>query len=264
MTKRPPKAQANSRKVALITGAAQRIGKSIATVLHQRGIDIAIHCNQSTTQAQQLALNLNECRANSAYVFKADLSKSTAAKQLVSQSISQFGRLDYLVNNASIFYPKSLSEQDYEASLAQFCGINFDTPVAIIREAQPYLAKNEGAILNLIDIYANSGLVEHTAYVASKSALKQATKQLAIELAPRIRINGISPGAILWPESAATDTADVTELAQQKQQAIIDNTALKRKGRAEDISATAVFLLLDASYVTGITIAVDGGRQLYI
>lgn len=264
-----PKNNNRSRQVALITGGAQRIGESIGCALHKRGVDIVIHCNQSKRQAEKLAEQFNLKRNNSAIVLQADLSCRHSANDLVSATISYFGQLDYLVNNASIFYPTAFLQDDYETSLKLFNCINFSSPIALISEAQHYLAKSQGAVLNLIDIYANSGLFEHTAYVASKAALNAVTKQLSVQLAPQIRVNGISPGAILWPDSSESSSIDNESLSldkqsQKKQQSIISNTALKRKGSAEDISATAAFLLIDASYITGMTIAVDGGRQLYI
>ncbi len=252
----------DSRPVAMITGGAQRIGKSIANELHSRGVDIVIHCNRSATEAQQLATAFNHQRKHSAMVIQLDLSSPTASEKLVSETISEFGRLDFLINNASIFYPKSIFERDYEHSLQQFAMVNFQTPIKLLKQALPHLSERCGAVLNLIDIYAQSGLANHTAYVASKSALQQATKQLAVEFAPNVRVNGISPGAILWPEGPGFEKANKDE--QAKQRVILENTALKRKGKQQDISATAAFLLLDASYITGLTVAVDGGRQLYI
>ncbi len=253
-----------SRPVALISGGAVRIGKSIATELHRRGVDIVIHCNRSIDEAEQLAQQFNQLREHSALALQFELSSTDSAKHLIAESIAYFGRLDYLVNNASIFYPTPIFERDYEIALEQFCTINFEAPMRLIREASNYLAANSGTIVNLIDIYSNSGLFEHTAYVASKSALSEATKQLALELAPMIRVNGISPGAIMWPEPASTSSNDFPEHSKQKQTAIVANTALKRKGGPDDIAAAVTFLLMDASYITGVTIAVDGGRQLYI
>ena len=254
----------HSRRVALITGGAQRIGRSIAIALHRRKIDILIHCNQSMVEAAKLVQDFNQQRRNSAQLIQLDLSSSDSPKQLISQSISHFGRLDYLVNNASIFYPTPFLDLDYELSIERFIRVNFATPVKLMQLAKPYLSSHNGAILNLIDIYANSGLLEHTCYVASKSALQQISKQLALEFAPEVRVNGISPGAILWPDGPTLAAVHEQQKAKDKQEVIVTNTALKRKGCAEDISTAAEFLLLDADYITGQTIAVDGGRQLYI
>jgi len=246
----------NNNKIALVTGAAHRLGKSIAIELHSRNIDIAIHCGQSIEAANLLCDRLNAKRKNSASVFQCDLIEPDTAKNLIGQIIQVLGRLDYLVNNASIFYPTPLLESSSK-ELDSFIQINFIQPVKLIEAAFPFIKKNNGSVVNIIDIYAQRGLTEHCHYTASKMALLEATKELAIRFAPNIRVNGVSPGAILWP--ANNEMED-----QQKQNTIIENTALKRLGIARDISLTVAYLLLDASYTTGSNINVDGGRQLYI
>lgn len=278
-----------TRPVALITGAAHRIGKSIAEQLHQRNVDIALHCFSSVTAANELCTRLNQLRAGSCRVFYSDLSLKNQSKSLIAQVIEQFNRLDFLVNNASIFYPTPFvelldeaissinSEQNFavrsNSSLMRFMQVNLFTPITLSQEAYPYLKKHNGAIVNLIDIYAKAGLINHTEYVTSKAALLSATKTLAQQFAPKVRVNGISPGAILWPETEESDIENKpatraekenTKLQDPTQSQIISNTALKRRGQADDIGKTATYLLLDASYSTGNTIAVDGGRQLYI
>ncbi len=246
----------NKNKVALVTGAAHRLGKSIAIELHNRNIDIAIHCGQSIEEANLLCDQLNAKRHNSAWVYQYDLSKPEAAGNIVDHIIKVSYRLDYLVNNASIFYPTPFL-QSPSNELDSFLQINFIQPVKLIETAIPYLKKNNGSVVNVIDIYAQRGLTEHCHYTMSKTALLEATKELAVRYAPHVRVNGVSPGAILWPSNAET-------LSQQKQDAIIENTALKRPGDAQDISRTVAYLLLDALYTTGCIINVDGGRQLYI
>ncbi|MBV1909924.1 MAG: SDR family oxidoreductase [Kangiellaceae bacterium] len=268
-----------SRPVALITGAAHRIGKEITLALHSRGVDIALHCHLSTQAADQLRAELNNRRTNSCAVFIADLSSPLQAKHLPDQINQHFGRLDYLINNASIFYPTPVdmsqndtAEELSEKKFTRFMNTNFVSPVQLAISAYQYLKQQRGAVLNLIDIYAQRGLEEHSAYVASKEALLTATKSLAMELAPEVRVNGISPGAILWPNQdfesnqalKSIQSPNLTQHLQDKNTNIIKNTALRRKGEAKDISATACYLLLDASYSTGSIIAVDGGRQLYI
>jgi len=246
----------NINKVALITGAAHRLGKSIAMELHQKEIDIAIHCSQSIPAANLLKDKLNQIRPQSAQVFPCDLIESTNAALLIEQINNQFGRLDYLVNNASIFYPTPI-EQYQDLQLEAFLQINFFQPVKLAQAAFPLLKKEVGSIVNLIDIYAQAGLENHTSYVASKTGLLEATKSLAVELSPEVRVNGVSPGAILWPD--LNDSSD--DCHQQK---IIENTALKRRGSPQDISKTVAYLLTEASYSTGSVINVDGGRRLYI
>ena len=247
----------NNQKVALVTGAALRLGKSIALELHQRGIDIAIHCGESIEAANLFAEQLNSERRNSAYVFQADFNESDAASKLIKSVIQQFERLDYLVNNASIFYPSPFQESPI-TELDHFLQINCIQPVKLIKKAFPYLEKYNGSVVNLIDIYAQRGLANHCDYVASKSALVEATKILAHELAPKVRVNAVSPGAILWPENESNSNSD------QYQKSIIENTALKRQGSAEDISKTVAYLLIDATYSTGNLVCVDGGRGMYI
>ncbi len=246
----------NNNKVALVTGAAHRLGKSIALELHRRNIDIAIHYGHSTEAANRLCEQLNAERSHSASLFQCDLIEPNVAENLIGQVISTFSRLDYLVNNASIFYPTPFL-QTPTSDLDSFMQINFIQPVKLIEIAFPYLKKNNGSVVNIIDIYAQQGLSEHCSYTASKTALLAATRELASRFAPDIRVNGVSPGAILWPTNNA-------EQEQQKQNMIIENTALKRAGTARDISLTVAYLLLEAQYSTGSVINVDGGRRLYI
>lgn len=246
----------NNNKIALVTGAAHRLGKSIAIELHNRNIDIAIHCGHSIEAANLLCEELNAKRINSASVFQRDLIEPDAAEDLIRQIVQVLGRLDYLVNNAAIFYPTPFLESPSN-KLNPFMQINFIQPVKLIEAAFPFIKINNGSVVNIIDIYAQRGLTEHCHYATSKMALLEATKELARRFAPDIRVNGVSPGAILWPKNS-----DETE--QKKQNLIVENTALKRTGIAQDISLTVAYLLLDALYITGSNINVDGGRRLYI
>jgi len=244
-------------KVALVTGAANRLGKQIACELHNREIDIALHCGQSTQQAEQLCEQFNHIRSRSAFVIQADLNLADDAKNLIDSTLSHFQRLNYLVNNAAIFYPNDFSSSDEPSQLSSFLSVNLFRPIELMKMAFPFLKKQQGAIVNIIDIYANAGLADHCAYVASKEALLKATQHFAYHFSPDVRVNGVSPGAILWPESDLS--ADFI-----LQRSIVEKTALKRKGNAEDISKAVAFLLLDAKYSTGSIINVDGGRRLYI
>ncbi len=246
----------NNHKVALVTGAAHRLGKSIAIELHHRNIDIAIHCGQSIEAANFLCETLNTKRSNSASVFQWDLTGPDAVENLIDQTIQVFGRLDYLVNNAAIFYPTPFLESSSN-ELNSFLQINAVQPIKLIEAAFPFVRKNNGSMVNIIDIYAQRGLTKHSHYTASKMLLLEASKELAYRFAPDVRVNSVSPGAILWPTD--NDKKDF-----KKQSIIIENTALKRTGIAQDISLTAVYLLLDAHYTTGSVINVDGGRRLYI
>jgi len=244
-------------KVALVTGAAHRLGKQIACELHHREIDIAIHCGQSIQQAEQLCEQFNYIRSRSAFVIQADLNLADDAKSLIDSTLTHFQRLDYLVNNAAIFYPNDFSNSGELSPQSSFLSVNLFRPIELMKMAFPFLKKQQGAIVNIIDIYANAGLAGHCDYVASKEALLKATQHFAHHFSPDVRVNGVSPGAILWPES--DHSADFI-----LQRSIVEKTALKRKGNAEDISKAVAFLLLDAKYSTGSIINVDGGRRLYI
>ena len=188
-----------SNKVALITGAAKRIGREIALDLHQYNIDIAIHYRNSENEARKFCELLNSKRKNSAHLIQVDLTLENADELLICAVQKHFTRLDFLVNNASIFYPTPVDE-NYNDSMEIFFNINSSLPFKLIRRAAPLLKKNNGAIVNIVDIYAMKGLAEHTCYVASKSVLLELTKEFAHSLAPHIRVNSVSPGAILWPE----------------------------------------------------------------
>ena len=251
----------NNRPVALITGASKRIGLSIAVELHGRGIDIAIHCNHSKIEAVQLANQLNSIRSKSAYVVKKDLSECNAPQEIIISTLEHFNRLDYLVSNASIFYPMPINDST-EKQVNQLIKVNTTQPKKLMLLASNEIKKNHGAIVNMIDIYSQRGHQNHSVYVASKAMLLELTKQLASELAPDIRVNSVSPGAILWPglEIEGIETDNQKKMRLQ----IIENTAIKRIGTASDISQAVAFLLLDAHYMTGANINVDGGRSLYI
>lgn len=246
----------NDKKVALITGAAHRLGRQIAIELHGRNIDIAIHCNHSLDVARQLCQYLNNLRQKSATVIQYDLQASDAAQKIITKTTNHFHQLDYIVNNASTFYPTPILKTN-SASLESILRINAFQPIKLLLAAHPYLKARKGAVVNLLDIYAKRGLANHCDYVTSKAILLEATHILSHHFAPDVRINGVSPGAILWPDK-------ITGQNPLEQQTIVDNSALKRLGKASDISQTVAYLLLDATYSTGSVINVDGGRRLYI
>jgi len=247
-----------NRPTVLITGAAARLGKATAKAFFERGCNLVLHYNQSTRAAKALSKSFNALRPGSCQIVQADLTYTTQHKLLIQSSLKYFGRLDHLINNASIFYPTPFWGSD-EQELNKFMNTNFFAPLNLAKLSAVELAKQQGSVINLLDIYAESGLEEHSCYTAAKSALLESTKQLALELAPNIRVNAVSPGAILWPEASTSNSPD-----QQKKELILENTALKRLGRPEDIAATTCYLALDASYSTGSLIKVDGGRRLYI
>ena len=238
-------------KVVLVTGAARRIGAAIVTRLQRNGARVAIHYRGSADEADALAAELNALRGNSAAAFQADLLDTADLPGLIDRVVGWGGRLDMLVNNASTFYPTPVGEitEDHWTDLV---GSNFKAPLFLSQAAMPQLRKNRGAIVNIVDIHARRPLRNHAVYGPAKAALAMLTRSLAKDLAPEIRVNGVSPGAILWPEDGMSDAA---------RQAILRRVPLARAGDPDDIAGCVLYLLRDATYVTGQIIAVDGGRS---
>ena len=239
-------------KVALVTGAARRIGATIARTLHAAGADVAIHYRGSVDEAQALVAELNGLRADSAAAFAADLTEVTAIANLAAQAGRWRNRLDVLVNNASSFYPTPAGTIT-EAQWDDLVGTNLKAPLFLSQAALPALRDGGGVIVNIIDVHASHPLRDHPVYGPAKAGLAMLTRSLAKDLAPDVRVNGVSPGAILWPEN---DMADDTKAA------ILKQVPLARPGDPEDIAGAVLFLARDATYVTGQIIAVDGGRSI--
>lgn len=242
------------RPVALVTGAARRIGSAIATALHATGYDLALHFHRSASEASALQDALEQKRRHSTALLQADLSDIARLPALVERTMVRFGRLDALVNNASAFFPTPIGDST-EAMWDALMGTNAKAPLFLSQAAAFHLRQSRGAILNLSDVYAERPRERHAIYSMSKAALSMMTLALACELAPEVRVNAIAPGAILWPE--ADDDAEQRE-------AILARTALGRTGTAAEIAEAAVFLLDAASYTTGQVLRVDGGRWLTI
>ena len=239
-------------KIVLVTGAARRIGAAIVTRLHQNGARVAIHYRGSSADAEQLAASLNQDRDDSATTYQCDLHDTAGLTELVESVVAWGGRLDGLVNNASSFYPTpvgSITEEQWN----ELTGTNLKVPMFLSQAAAPHLRKYGGAIINIVDIHSQRPLRNHAVYGAAKAGLAMLTRSLAKDLAPDVRVNGISPGAILWPEDGMTEKV---------QQSILKQIPLQRTGDPEDIAACALFLLRDAPYVTGQIISVDGGRSI--
>ena len=239
-------------RVALVTGAARRVGAAVATKLHAHGADVAIHYRGSAVEADSLVANLNDSRPASAAAFQADLLDIACLPQLVADVRHWKGRLDILVNNASTFYPTPLGEIT-EEDWNDLIGTNLKAPIFLCQEAAPALREAGGSIVNIIDIHAQRPLREHLVYGPAKAGLAMLTRSLAKDLAPEVRVNGVSPGAILWPESEMTDAA---------KNSILTQVPLGRAGDPDDIAGCILYLVRDASYVTGQIIAVDGGRSI--
>ena len=239
-------------KVVLVTGAARRIGAAIVTRLQQNGARVAIHYRGSAAEADELASSLNEQREDSAATFQADLLKVNDIAALVAAVVAWGGRLDGLVNNASTFYPTPLGTIT-EEHWNDLVGSNFKAPLFLSQDAAPHLRKTGGAIVNIVDIHAQRPLRDHPVYGPAKAALGMLTRSLAKDLAPDIRVNGVSPGAILWPEGGMTEDT---------QQTILRQVPMERAGTPDDIAGCVLYLMQDANYVTGQVIAVDGGRSI--
>ena len=236
-------------KTALVSGGAARIGAQIVRTLHENGYKVIIHCHQSEEIAQVLCHELNSKRNDSAQVVVADLGDNESIKKLTQKIKS----LDLLVNNASVFYPTSIENSTIE-DWDKIININLKAPFFIATGLSKVLANNQGVIVNIIDIHSDRPLKNFSIYNISKAGLKMLTKTLAKELAPNIRVNGISPGSILWPQ-------DELQLSEKEKMMMIDRIVLKRQGSPNDI-AEAVLFLANSKYITGEVINIDGGRSL--
>jgi pteridine reductase len=239
-------------RIALVTGAARRVGAEIATQLHAAGADVGIHYRNSGEDATNLVARLNGLRPNSAAAFQADLLDTVSLPALVAAVVDWRGGLDVLVNNASTFYPTPLGEIT-EAHWDDLVGSNFKAPLFLSQAAAPSLRERRGSIVNIVDIHAQRPLRDHLVYGPAKAGLAMLTRALAKELAPEVRVNGVSPGAILWPEGGMSETAKAS---------ILDQVPLARPGDPADIAGCVLYLVRDANYVTGQIVAVDGGRSI--
>jgi len=241
-----------ARPVALITGSARRIGAAIARTLHAAGYDLALHCRHSRDDVDALATELEVVRVGSTFLLQADLAEFDRLPELVAHTIGRYGRLDALVNNASSFASTPIGSTTPAQWDALFAS-NARAPFFLAQAAAPHLAATRGAIVNLADIYGERPLREHTVYCMAKAALLMLTKSLALELGPAVRVNAVSPGAILWPEAGGD--AD-------KQQRMLSHTPLGRTGTPEEVAEAVRWLLQDAHYSTGQVLHLDGGRLL--
>ncbi|HEX7340547.1 MAG TPA: pteridine reductase [Rhodanobacteraceae bacterium] len=247
-------ASANGAPVALITGAARRIGAVIARELHAAGYDLALHYRHSTTEMQALCMELEARRAGSTLSIAADLADAAAAPVLVEATVARFGQIDALVNNAACFYATPLATTTPE-QFDDLVGTNVRAPFFLCQAAAVHLAQQHGAIVNIADIYAERPLPGHAAYCISKAGIVMLTRALAQELGPDVRVNAVAPGNMLWSTNPVkAETPDMVE----------SRTALHRQGTPQDIAEAVLFLLRDANYCTGMVMPVDGGRLLHI
>lgn len=244
----------DSPPVALITGAARRVGAAIARRLHGAGYDVALHYRSSASDMTALVEELEGLRPGSTLALQADLADLTALGQLIPAVITRFGRIDALINNASSFYPTPLADVVVE-QFDDLMATNARAPLFLAQAAAPHLRATRGAIVNLVDIYADRPIPRYLPYCMAKAALVALTYGLARELGPEVRVNAIAPGNIIW--STNPEKADTPAMVEER-------TALKRQGEPDDLAGAALFLIRDADYVTGQVLRVDGGRWLNI
>lgn len=243
-------------KVILITGGAKRVGAAICRRLHAQGARLIVHYRSSRDEAKALHDELTQKRSDSVALVQADLLDTELLPELIEKVVDRFGQLDVLINNASSFFPTPLPQctlQDWN----DLAGSNLQAPLFLSQAAAPYLKERHGCVINIVDIHTERPLKNYVIYNAAKGGLLSLTKSLAVEMAPEVRVNGVSPGPILWPEDG--EWAD--EAARQH---IIASTLLKRCGEPDDIAKTVQFLIADAPYITGQIIAVDGGRSIHL
>jgi pteridine reductase len=246
----------NITAVALITGGGRRIGAAIARRLHQQGFNIILHYRKSSHEAQALAKTLNNARPHSASSLYADLTCNNEIQQLAKQSITIWGRIDVLINNASSYYPTPFGEVT-EHQWDDLVASNTKAPFFLSQALAPELTKQQGCIINIVDIHAERPVMDYSPYTIAKAGNAMLTKSLARELAPAVRVNGVAPGVIIWPENAA-------QHSDQEKQRILNQIPLGREGSADDIAKTVLFFINDAPYITGQILAVDGGRSIYL
>lgn len=243
-------------KVILITGGAKRVGAAICRRLHAQGARLVVHYRSSLNEARALQNELNQKHPDSVALAQADLLDRELLSDLIEKVAKRFGQLDVLINNASSFFPTPLHQCTLE-DWDDLIGSNLKAPLFLSQAAAPYLKEQHGCIINIVDIHAERPLKNYVIYNSAKGGLLSLTKSLALEMAPEVRVNGVSPGPILWPE----DGEWTDESARQH---IIEGTLLKRCGEPDDIAKTVQFLIADAPYITGQIISVDGGRSIHL
>jgi pteridine reductase len=260
MSASPPSAAPSEQplqgKVALVTGAARRVGAAIARRLHGAGAQLMLHYRSAERDAHVLQSELNAVRASSVTLVQADLLQIAGLPELVKNTLARFGRLDVLVNNASTFYATPLGaigEREWD----DLVGTNLKVPLFLAQAAAPALRKSAGCIVNIVDIHADRPLKNYAVYSIAKAGLAGLTRALARDLGPEVRVNGVAPGAVMWPD----DDQHFDAVTRQR---IVSNTPLKRAGAPEDIAAAVLYFAAGASFVTGQILAVDGGRTIHM
>ena len=242
-------------KVALVTGGAARIGAQISRTLANAGAIVAIHCHRSLAAAEDLVEEI-EASGGEAFVVRGDLSEDEDRVALIESVIDRAGRLDILVNNASIFEKIPLDEMTSDAAQMMW-RVNAEAPLMLIQHAAPHLrfegVDQPGSVINMIDNSSGrNDWPELSHYCASKAALLSMTRSLAQELAPSIRVNAVGPGAILFQDWES----------EERRSAVLSSIPMGRQGNTEEIAETVLFLAAGPSYITGQNIDVDGGWSL--
>jgi pteridine reductase len=239
----------------IVTGSARRVGAAISRELHQLGASLALHYRTSKDEAERLAAEFNAIRPGSAWTVDGDLARDDVAQRLADATLAHFGRVDALVNNASDFFPTPLGQIDNKA-WDRLIGSNLKAPLFLTQALAPALTAAQGAVVNIVDIHAERPLRHYPLYCAAKAGLAGLTRALALELAPAVRVNGIAPGPVAWPEDE--------QFSATERERVLAHTLLRRAGSPEDIARTTAFLLFDAPYITGQILAVDGGRSAHL
>lgn len=241
-------------KVVLITGGAKRVGASICRLLHGGGAKLMIHYRNSVGEARALQSELNLQRPNSAAIIQGDLLNLAVLPSLIQETVSHFGQLDVLINNASSYYATEIGEIGDE-QWEDLIGSNLKAPLFLAQAAAHELRKQQGCIINITDMHVERPKKGYVVYSVAKAGLVTLTKSLAQELGPEVRVNAVAPGPVLWPE----DNPQFDEVYRQR---VISQTLLKRIGECDDVAKAVRFLIQDAPFITGQVIAVDGGRSL--
>ena len=244
----------SNRKIALVTGGAKRIGQAICKMLHASGIDLMIHYRYSSDEANNLQQELNEIRKDSASIIQADLLNLNVLPSLIQETMNAYGRLDILINNASSYYPTEIGKMN-ENNWNDLIGSNLKAPLFLSQLAADELIKTKGCIINITDTHIDKPKKNYIIYSIAKSGLTTLTKSLAQELSPEVRVNAVAPGPVLWPEN----NEEFNEIYKQR---VISQTLLKKMGSPEDVAMAVKFLVLDAPFITGHILAVDGGRSI--
>jgi len=241
-------------KVVLITGGAKRVGAAICRELHAHGAQLMIHYNTSIQEARALQAELNLQRANSVAIIQGDLLNTAVLPSLVGETVQHFGKLDVLINNASTYYPTEIGHIN-EENWQDLMGSNLKAPMFLAQAAAAELRKNHGCIINITDMHIERPKKGYIIYSVAKAGLVTLTKSLAQELSPEVRVNAVAPGPVQWPEN----NPQFDEVYRQR---VISQTLLKRIGEPQDIAKAVKFLVVDAPFITGHVLAVDGGRSL--